>query len=215
MRQELFFDITMSLDGYIAGPGDSPEQPIGIDGELLHEWVTGLRSWREAHGLEGGVDSEIGRDLRALTESAGATIMGHRMFEMGSPSWGDDPPFHQPVFILTHHPRESVSLRGRHHVPLRHRRPGARAGTGPRGGRGQARPHRRRRAVRAAVPERRAGRPFHGPHRPDPASQRGAPVRGRCDRRDPARGRLLPGGWRLAAHPLPLPAQLRDHRARR
>lgn len=112
MPQDLFFDITMSLDGYIAGPDDSPEQPIGIDGELLHEWVTGLRSWREAHGLEGGVDSETGRDLQALTESGGATIMGHRMFEMGSPSWGENPPFHQPVFILTHRPRESVSLQG-------------------------------------------------------------------------------------------------------
>lgn len=112
MPQELFFDITMSLDGSIAGPDDSPEHPIGIDGELLHEWVTGLRSWREAHGLEGGVDSETGRDLRALIDSGGATIMGHRMFELGSPSWGENPPFHQPVFILTHHPRDSVSLQG-------------------------------------------------------------------------------------------------------
>lgn len=112
MSQELFFDITMSLDGYIAGADDSPDQPIGIDGEQLHEWVVQLKSWREAHGLEGGADSETGRDLHALIESAGASIMGHRMFEMGEPSWGHNPPFHQPVFILTHHPRDPITMEG-------------------------------------------------------------------------------------------------------
>lgn len=112
MPQELFFDITMSLDGYIAGPDDSAEHPIGLDGELLHEWIINLRSWRETHGLEGGDDSEAGDELRALIDSTGATIMGHRMFEMGFPSWGDTPPFHQPVFILTHHPRDPIPMQG-------------------------------------------------------------------------------------------------------
>lgn len=112
MSQELFFDITMSLDGYIAGPDDSPEQPLGVDGPLIHEWVYGLKSWREAQGLEGGVDSDVDRDLRALRESAGASIMGHRMFEVGFGNWGEDPPFHQPVFVLTHTARDQIPMQG-------------------------------------------------------------------------------------------------------
>lgn len=112
MSQELFFDITMSLDGYIAGQDDSPDQPIGIDGPLIHEWVYGLKSWRDAQGLEGGADTEVDRDLHALRESAGASIMGHRMFEVGYTNWGDNPPFHQPVFILTHHPRDPITMEG-------------------------------------------------------------------------------------------------------
>ncbi len=109
---ELFFDITMSLDGYIAGVNDSPEQGLGVDGERLHEWVFGLRSWREAHGLEGGEETEIDRNLRALQESAGASLMGHRMFEVGYPNWGEDPPFHHPVFVLTHHARDPITMQG-------------------------------------------------------------------------------------------------------
>jgi dihydrofolate reductase len=112
MAQELFFDITMSLDGYIAGPHDGLDHPIGIDGEQLHEWVVQLKSWREVHGLDGGIDSDAGRDLHTLIDSTGATLMGHRMFEMGEPSWGDNPPFHQPVFILTHHPRDPITMGG-------------------------------------------------------------------------------------------------------
>jgi dihydrofolate reductase len=112
MPQELFFDISMSLDGYIAGVNDSPEQGVGVDGERLHEWVVGLKSWREQHGLEGGVESDAGDNLRALVESAGASIMGHRMFEVGYESWGEVPPFHQPVFVLTHHAREPIPMEG-------------------------------------------------------------------------------------------------------
>lgn len=112
MSQEVFFDITMSLDGYIAGVNDSPEQGLGVDGERLHEWVFGLKSWREQHGLEGGEEGQVGERLRALQESSGASIMGHRMFEVGFDSWGQNPPFHQPVFVLTHHPRDPIPMQG-------------------------------------------------------------------------------------------------------
>jgi dihydrofolate reductase len=112
MTQEVFFDISMSLDGYIAGPNDSPELGIGVDGERLHEWVFGLRSWREQHGMDGGTESEVGERLRALQERSGASIMGHRMFEVGFSSWGEYPPFHQPVFILTHHARDPIPMQG-------------------------------------------------------------------------------------------------------
>lgn len=112
MPQDVFFDITMSLDGYIAGVNDSPELGLGVDGERLHEWVMNLKGWREQHGLEGGEESEVGERVRALQESAGASIMGHRMFEVGFPNWGEDPPFHQPVFVLTHHARDPIPMQG-------------------------------------------------------------------------------------------------------
>jgi len=119
---KLTFDISMSLDGFIAGPNPTLEQPLGERGEELHQWGYGAASWREAHGLEGGetnVDSDV---LAEVIEKAGATIMGRRMFSGGEGSWeddpkpdawwGDEPPFGHPVFILTHHPREPVEKQG-------------------------------------------------------------------------------------------------------
>jgi dihydrofolate reductase len=119
---KLFFDISMSLDGFIAGPNPTLELPLGEGGEELHEWVVRLASWREAHGLEGG---DTGADDDLMKESigrAGAFVMGRRMFSNGAGSWeddpkadgwwGDDPPFRVPVFILTHHPREPVEKQG-------------------------------------------------------------------------------------------------------
>jgi dihydrofolate reductase len=115
---KLFFDISMSLDGFIAGRNQTLEQPLGEGGEQLHEWIVGLASWRKAHGLDGG---DTGPDDDVMKESigrAGAVLMGRRMFSSGAGSWeddpkadgwwGDDPPFRAPVFILTHHPREPV-----------------------------------------------------------------------------------------------------------
>ena len=99
------FEITMSLDGYVAGPNDSPELGLGEGGERLHEWVFGLASWRGPHGLEGGetnVDSEL---LDETIKATGAVIVGRRMFD-NARGWGDEPPFHVPVFVLTHEPRE-------------------------------------------------------------------------------------------------------------
>jgi dihydrofolate reductase len=119
---KLVFQISMSLDGYIAGPNATLEQPLGERGEELHEWALALASWRESHGREGGernADSEL---LEQSIEASGATIMGRRMFSGGSGPWeddpnpdawwGDEPPFGHPVFILTHHEREPVEKAG-------------------------------------------------------------------------------------------------------
>jgi dihydrofolate reductase len=118
----LVLDISMSLDGFVAGPNPSLEQPLGEGGERLHEWVFDLASWRERHGLSGG---ESNRDAEVLQESidaTGAVVMGRRMFSGGEGSWeddpradgwwGDEPPFRVPVFVLTHHARETVTKQG-------------------------------------------------------------------------------------------------------
>jgi dihydrofolate reductase len=104
-------DITTSLDGFVAGPNDGPELPLGAGGERLHEWVYDLASWREPHGLSGG---EINRDSEILDEafsSAGAIVVGKRMFD-NARGWGDNPPFHMPVFVLTHENREKENKEG-------------------------------------------------------------------------------------------------------
>jgi dihydrofolate reductase len=115
------FEISASLDGFVAGPDPSREQPLGEGGERLHEWVTGLASWRERHGLEGGAENADSEIVEESVASTGAVIMGRRMFSgedgpWGDPPfegwWGDDPPFHVPVFVLTHHPREPLAKQG-------------------------------------------------------------------------------------------------------
>jgi dihydrofolate reductase len=119
---KLTFDITMSLDGFIAGPNQTLEQPLGEGGDRIHEWMYGLASFRERHGMEGG---ETNADSEVLEESianTGAVLMGRRMFSGGAGPWeadpnpdgwwGDDPPFHVPVFVLTHHARETVAKQG-------------------------------------------------------------------------------------------------------
>ena len=106
------FDISMSLDGYIAGPNDDVDNGLGDGGEQLHEWLYGLDSWRERHGLEGG---EASRDAELLEEAfatTGAIVMGKRMFQLGERPWGDVPPFHMPVFVVTHEPRDPLSKAG-------------------------------------------------------------------------------------------------------
>src|SRR4051794_12487198 len=88
---KLTFDITMSLDGYIAGPNADLEEPLGQGGERIHEWMYNLASWREAHGEAGG---DVGRDSEVIEESVsgtGAVLMGRRMFSGGEGSWEDDP----------------------------------------------------------------------------------------------------------------------------
>ena len=120
--KKLILDISMSLDGFVAGPNQTLEEPLGKGGELLHEWAIRLAAWREPHGLEGGetnADSEVFAESIAAT---GAVVMGRRMFSGGAGPWaddpnadawwGDDPPFHVPVFVLTHHARETVVKQG-------------------------------------------------------------------------------------------------------
>jgi dihydrofolate reductase len=113
--------MSISLDGYVAGPDQSAENPLGVGGEGLHEWIVGTRSWRATHGLEGG-ETGPGDDIgREMLENVGATIMGRNMFgpirgpwpdESWRGWWGEDPPFHHPVFVLTHHAREPVEMQG-------------------------------------------------------------------------------------------------------
>ena len=112
--------ISVSLDGYVAGPNQTMEQALGEGGERLHEWIFGLRAWREPHGLEGGEESASNAVVVEENANLGAEIMGRGKF--GPPSrgpweedawqgwWGDEPPFHKPVFVLTHHPREPLTL---------------------------------------------------------------------------------------------------------
>jgi dihydrofolate reductase len=102
---KVFVDITMSMDGFIAGPNDRPEEGLGEGGERLHEWVYGLASWRGPHGLEGGERNEDSELLDETTQRSGAVIVGRRMFD-NARGWGESPPFHKPVFVLTHETRE-------------------------------------------------------------------------------------------------------------
>jgi dihydrofolate reductase len=111
--------ISVSADGYVAGPDQSLENPLGEGGESLHEWVVALRAWREQHGMEGG---EVNASTSVVEESltnVGAEIMGRGKFGGGPGPWSDDlwqgwwgeePPFHMPVFVLTHHEREPLTL---------------------------------------------------------------------------------------------------------
>ena len=111
MSGQVFFDITTSLDGFVAGPNDSLDEPLGIGGEKLHDWIFGLASWREPHGLEGG---EAGPDsdlLEQATTRSGAVIVGRRMFDLAR-GWGDEPPFQKPVFVLTHRAGERLEKKG-------------------------------------------------------------------------------------------------------
>jgi dihydrofolate reductase len=118
----LICDISISLDGFVAGPNPSLEHPLGEGGDLLHEWAFAATSWRESHGLEGGeknADSEV---IEEQLRATGAVVMGRKMFSGGEGPWendpradgwwGDDPPFHVPVFVLTHQARETKVMEG-------------------------------------------------------------------------------------------------------
>ena len=112
--------IAISADGYVAGPNQSQENPLGEGGEALHDWFIELKAWREPHGRDGG---EVNANTPIAEESlanVGAEIMGRGKF--GPPGggpwgedpwpgwWGEDPPFHKPVFVVTHHEREPLTL---------------------------------------------------------------------------------------------------------
>jgi dihydrofolate reductase len=112
--------ISISLDGFVAGPNQSLGDPLGEGGERLHDWATATASWRELHGLEGGertVDSDV---VEQLVDGIGAYIMGRKMFGGGHGPWdetwrgwwGEDPPYHTPVFVLTHHERDPLPMQG-------------------------------------------------------------------------------------------------------
>ena len=132
---KLRLKISMSLDGFVAGPNQSVKDPLGIGGERLHEWAVALEEWRKPHGQSGGEVNESSKVVEESLANIGATIMGRNMFGghpgpwtsptdplsmngEGGPRkpwngwWGDNPPFHHPVFVLTHHPRAPLQLEG-------------------------------------------------------------------------------------------------------
>lgn len=116
------FQIAVSLDGYVAGPNQSEQDPLGVGGLRLHEWVFELEAWRRQMGEEGG---EVNASTQVVVEAqtnVGAVVMGRNMFG-GGPGpwredppwngwWGDDPPYHAPVFVVTHHTREPLEMQG-------------------------------------------------------------------------------------------------------
>jgi dihydrofolate reductase len=119
---KLRLKISISLDGFVAGPNQSVENPLGIGGMRLHEWVFPLAIWRKMHGLQGGETNQSSQVIEESLANIGATIMGRNMFG-GHPGpwaakdpwtgwWGQNPPFHHPVFVLTHHPRPPLQLEG-------------------------------------------------------------------------------------------------------
>jgi dihydrofolate reductase len=118
----LRFRISVSLDGYAAGPEQSVKNPLGIGGEQLHEWVIPLKAWRAPHGLKGGKVNQSTPVVEDEQANIGATIMGRNMFG-GHPGpwdrsnpwngwWGTNPPFHHPVFVVTHHARPPLNMEG-------------------------------------------------------------------------------------------------------
>jgi dihydrofolate reductase len=117
----LKFNIAMSLDGFVTGPNPSERDPLGEGGMQLHEWAFELAAWREPHGREGGVVNESTEIVEGSQANVGAILMGRNMFG-GGPGpwgeepwngwWGEEPPFHVPVFVLTNHAREPLALGG-------------------------------------------------------------------------------------------------------
>ena len=112
----------MSLDGFVAGPNQSVENPLGVGGMRVHEWVFPLKVWREMQGMEGGAVNASSKVIEDSMANIGATIMGRNMFG-GHPGpwdakepwrgwWGENPPYHHPVFVLTHHARTPLALEG-------------------------------------------------------------------------------------------------------
>jgi dihydrofolate reductase len=113
--------ISISLDGFVAGPRQSEENPLGEGGERLHEWVLELAAWRRAHGLQGGEVNESTPIFEETLENVGAGVMGRNMFgpvgggawdEQWKGWWGENPPYHYPVFVVTHHPRAPLEMEG-------------------------------------------------------------------------------------------------------
>jgi dihydrofolate reductase len=120
-QSKLRLSITMSLDGYVAGPNQSEENPLGVGAMEVHEWFFPLKAFREMHGEAGGEVNASSAVVEERQTNLGATIMGRNMFgpvrgpwpdQSWRGWWGEDPPYHHPVFVLTHHPREPLEMEG-------------------------------------------------------------------------------------------------------
>jgi len=112
--------ISISLDGYVAGPNQSREHPLGEGGLRLHDWMVATEAWRRQHGETGGERNPDSELAGRLVDGIGAFVMGRNMFGGGGGAWdeswrgwwGEDPPYHAPVFVLTSHPRDTLSMQG-------------------------------------------------------------------------------------------------------
>lgn len=118
---KLKLQITMSIDGFVAGPDQSEDNPLGRGGEDLHGWAVELESFNRAHGRSGGEVNASTPVIEEMFDNVGAVIMGRNMFgpvrgpwgdEDWRGWWGDDPPYHMPVYVLTHHEREPLEMEG-------------------------------------------------------------------------------------------------------
>ena len=104
---KVFFDVAMSLDGYIAGPNRGPRNPLGDGGVNMHQWMFETATFRKILHLGDGGETGSDDDLvKQLFARAGANVMGRHMFEEGEANWPEEAPFHTPVFVLTHDKRE-------------------------------------------------------------------------------------------------------------
>ncbi len=113
--------ITMSLDGYVAARDQTEQDPLGVGGTEVHEWFFPLKAFREMHGEQGGEVNASSAVVEERRANIGATIMGRNMFgpvrgpwpdQSWRGWWGEDPPYHHPVFVLTHHPRDPLEMQG-------------------------------------------------------------------------------------------------------
>lgn len=120
MPRLLVRNFSISLDGYAAGPCQDVDSPLGVGGSQLHEWIFATRSGRQMIGTEGGNEGLDDEFFSGRETGVGATIMGRNMFgpirgpwgQKWTGWWGENPPFHHPVFVLTHHPRPSIEMQG-------------------------------------------------------------------------------------------------------
>src|SRR5229473_5373559 len=115
-------NLAISIDGYAAGPDQSLDNPFGVGGPALHEWVFATRTGRQMSGLDGGSEGIDDEFLARGDAGIGATVMGRNMFgpirgpwgdDQWTGWWGDNPPYHHPVFVLTHHPHPPIAMEGR------------------------------------------------------------------------------------------------------
>jgi dihydrofolate reductase len=119
---KVMFQMAVSLDGYVAGPDQSVENPVGVGGMRVFGWFFDLEVWRQMQGLEGGVVNASTDVIEDARSNVGAYVMGRNMFGGGPGPWPDDPPwtgwwgdepsYHVPVFVLTHHPRDPLEMLG-------------------------------------------------------------------------------------------------------
>jgi dihydrofolate reductase len=104
--------MSMSVDGYVAGPNAGAGNPLGDGGVLIQQWMFDLASFREIQGLSGGQTNADDEELRQRFAPTGAVVLGRRMFDEGEGPWGDNPPFRMPVFVLTHEDRDTLVKEG-------------------------------------------------------------------------------------------------------